>query len=44
MTSEERKELLWNLEKLEDALQAIIRDIRNERNKIILEQEEETNE
>jgi len=44
MTPEERKELMWNLEKLEDALQAIIRDIRNERNKIILEQEEETDE
>lgn len=28
-----------NLEKLEDALQALIRDIRNERNKIILEEE-----
>ena len=39
-SEEERKELMWNLEKLEDALQEIIRDIRNEKNKIILEQEE----
>ena len=44
MTKEERKELLRDLDKLEDFFLTMIRDIRNERNKIILYKEGEKDE
>ncbi len=44
MTKEERKELLEKLDMLEDFFLTMIRDIRNERNKIILFEEGEKDE
>ncbi len=44
MTGEERKELLRDLDRLEDFFLTMIRDIRNERNKIILSKEGEKDE
>lgn len=44
MTGEERKEILKKLDTLEDFFLTMIRDIRNERNKIILFEEGEKDE
>jgi hypothetical protein len=44
MTEEERKEILEKLDTLEDFFLTMIRDIRNERNKIILHEEGEKDE
>lgn len=44
MTGEERKEILEKLDTLENFFLTMIRDIRNERNKIILFEEGEKDE
>jgi len=41
MTSDESKEIMQKLDTLEDAILALLRDIRNDRNKIILMKEQE---